>query len=240
MNVVLKTLQIFLSWPLTFKNASIHPPSFRPEVHGQHTRLSIQLYCLAESHQQHVTLEKPLFPHVWLRVAICALQNERERNNFYLVELFLRRLLSPKHHYYNPKTEPGKSKRSYKKALISESSLWAWTLLRLSSLLYDCGQWASCEPWLICSCWENTGFHMTPSTALHCTALHCPAQSCWNVLDWTPLRSQGGMDCFLPLPFIIGFFLLLVLCVIHLVSPADLCSHFWRNLFCPQSEGNEP
>lgn len=193
MNVVLKTLQIFLSWPLTFKNASIHPPSFRPEVHGPHTRLSIQLYCLTESHQEHVTLEKPLFPHVWLRVAICALQNERERNNLYLVELFLRRLLSPKHHYYNPKTEPGKSKRSYKKALISESSLWAWTLLRLSSLLFDCGQWASCEPWLICSCWENTGFHVTPSTALHCSPLSCSVLLKCAWLNSAPFSRRHGL-----------------------------------------------
>lgn len=111
----------------------------------------------------------------------------RERNNFYLVELFLRRLLSPKHHCCNPKTEPGKSKRSYKK--LSSLNQVCGLEHCLDYLLYctTVGSERSVNRGWYVAAGRIQGFMWLP--ALHCTTLHCSPLSCSVLLICAWLNS---------------------------------------------------
>lgn len=64
------------------------------------------------------------------------------------------------------------------KSIISELSLWAPTLLRLSFLVYDCGWCVICEPWLMHGCWGGQQEYIVSCDSQCCTHLSCSALYC--------------------------------------------------------------
>lgn len=122
--------------------------------------------------------------------------------------------------------------------------------LNAGHMIFPTGRlWVVCEHWTVADAWLLGKREYTVSCdSQHCTHLCCsvfkrlcPLTSyvvlltCVSSLEETRLWFMRSSS-----PYIMWFFSPCVLCYKSQNSPVDLYSHFWCNLFCPQSGGNEP